>query len=226
MMRQVGEHAGRTCLALERLAHGQVHLRPPQPAEPVEKRAAHELVGEPVCQRPGRKLLEHSAADSLVEGGQQLRLREAGGPAHDAELELRSGRGRKLEQVDGPGGQAGEPLGDDLTNALGSAELSQRPGEPDCAIGDLDDAGLDERAPQLADEERVAVGQVADRPCELLRAGADVTPCGAADELRYVVARKAGEPQPHDVVGPAQVGERLGECSRQVGVCVTEGADQ
>ena len=93
-------------------------------------------------------------------------------------------------------------------------------------LGDLDDPGLDERAPQLADEERVAVGEVADRLCELRRAGADVTARGAADELRYVVARKAGEPQPHDVVGSAQVGERLGERSRHVGLGVAEGAEQ
>ena len=86
--------------------------------------------------------------------------------------------------------------------------------------------GLDERAPQLADEERVAVGEVADRLRELGRAGADLAARGAADELRHVVAGEAGEPQPHDVVGAAQVGERLRERLRHVGLGVAEGGEQ
>ena len=45
------------------------------------------------------------------------------------ELELRPGDGGELEQVGGARGQAREPLADHLADALGGAELGQRPGD-------------------------------------------------------------------------------------------------
>ncbi len=228
VVREVGERAGRALVvALERLADGEVQLRAAQAGEPVVERAAHELVREPVGQlRLGRDLLDHPAARGLLDRGVQLGLREAGGAADDVQLELGPGGGRELQQVDRPGRQAGEALGDDLAHALGGAELRQRAGQAQGSAVDLDDPGLDERAPQLADQERVPVGELADRVREVGRAGADLAARGAGDELGHLVVGEAAELEAHDVVGAAQVGERLGERLRHVGVGVAEGAEQ
>ena len=87
--------------------------------------------------------------------------------------------------------------------------------EPQLAVDDLDDVRVHQRPPQLADQERVAGGQVADRPGELR----DVrVRSGAPDEVGHVLAGEPGEAQAHDVVGAAQVGERLRQRVRHLGV--------
>ena len=60
---------------------------------------------------------------------------------------------------------------------------------------------------------------------ELGRAGVDVGPPGVADELADLLVGEAGQPQPDDVVGAAQVGERLRERGREVGLGVAEGGE-
>ena len=105
----------------------------------------------------------------------------------------------------------------------GLPELLGRAMHADRAAGELDRPRLDQRAPQLADQERVAVGEVADRGRELGRH--EVGTRREPDELGHLVAREPGEAQPHDVVA-AQVGERLRERLRHVGLGVAEGGDQ
>ena len=183
------------------------------PREPVVERPAHELVGEAVGEPARRQLLDHPAAHRLVERGQQLGVPRGRRPADDVELELRPTVAASSSRSLVAGRQAREPLADDLAHALGRAELGERPRERDRAVDDLDRAGLDERAPQLADQERVALGQVADRPRELREPGAESAPAARRDELGHLVAGEPGEPQPDDVVGPAQVGERLRRAS-------------
>ena len=127
VVREVGEVAPRAPVgALEGLADAQVELRPAHAREPVVERPAHELVREAVGQRARRELLDHPAANGLVEHGEQLGLGEAGGAADDVERELGSGGGGELQEVGGARRQAGEPLADDLAHALGGAELGQR----------------------------------------------------------------------------------------------------
>src|SRR5204863_6634337 len=103
------------------------------------------------------------APDGLVERGEEGGLVQARGPADEVQLELGARRRRELEQVARAGRQPREAFAHDLADALGGPELRRRPGEPDGAAGDLNGAGLDERAPELADQERVAPGEVADR---------------------------------------------------------------
>ena len=172
------------------------------------------------------ELLDHAAADRLVEGGEQLRLLQAGRAADDVELELGPGGRSQLEQVGRARRQAREPLADDLANALRGAELGQRPRQVDRSVDDLDPPGLDQRAPQLADQERVALGEVADRPGQLGGPRAGIGARGPAHELGDLLGGQAGEPQPHDVVRPAQVGERLRERLRHVGLGVAEGGEE
>ena len=91
---------------------------------------------------------------------------------------------------------------------------------------ELDGAGLDQRAPELADEERVPLGEAVDRLCELAQLRAGIASGGAADELGDLVAGEPREPQPDDVVGAAEIGERLGERLRHVRLGVAEGREQ
>ena len=86
----------------------------------------------------------------------------------------------------------------------------------------LDRPGLEQRTPQLADEERVALGEVVDRggerPQRVVGAGAGSAP----DELGHLLPGQPRQPYVDDVV-PAQFGERLGELAGHVGVGVAVG---
>ena len=70
---EVGQSARRVGGAgrLHRLRHLQVQLGPAQARQPVVQGAAHQLVGEPVAQLPGRDLLDHAAAHRLLQRGRQ-----------------------------------------------------------------------------------------------------------------------------------------------------------
>ena len=223
VMREVGQRTARARLgALQRLADAQVQLGPPHAGQPVIQRPPHQLVGEAIGQRPRGKLVDHPAAHGLVEAFEQLGVGNAGGAPDHVEAELPAGGGRQLQQLDGPVGQAGEPLADDLAHALGRTEVHRRAGQPHGPVDELDHPGLDEIAPQLADQEGVAAGEIADRLRQPRRPGVDLAARGVADELGDLLAREAGDPHPDDGVGAAQVGERLGQRLGDVGLGVAE----
>ena len=148
------------------------------------------------------------------------------GSEDDVELELRPDGRRQLEQVGRLGREAREALADHLANALGCSELRDRPGERDRAVDHLDRAGLDERPPELVDEERVSFGEVADRPRQIAEPFARVGSGRTPHELHDVVAGQPAEPQADDVLGSAEVGERLRERLRHVGLGVAERGEQ
>jgi hypothetical protein len=154
--------------ALERFPDAEMQLGSPQPREPVVESPPHDLVGEAAGQSLIVELLDHAAAHCLLERGEELGLGDAGGAADRLQLELRPGGCRELEQIDGSRGQPGQPLADHLADAFGRAELGERPGRPHLPISDLDYSRLHHRAPQLADEEGVAGGEVVDRGRKLV----------------------------------------------------------
>ncbi len=78
---------------------------------------------------------------------------------------------------------------DDLAHALRRRELVELTAEPDGAAGDLHRAAVDEAAPQLADQERVARRHVGDRARELGQAL--LAARRAAHELGHLVAGQA-----------------------------------
>ena len=98
--------------------------------------------------------------------------------------------------------------------------------ERDRAVDHLDRAGLDERPPKLVDEERVSFGEVADRPRQIAEPFARVGSGRAPHELHHVLAGQPAEPQADDVLGSAEVGERLRERLRHVGLGVAERGEQ
>ena len=134
-------------------------------------------------------------------------------------------RGR-LKQLGGRRRQPGEAPAGDLADALGAGELLGRADDAQRAAVDLDRAGLGERPPQLADQEGVAAGQLAHRGRQARQLGAGLAAGGAAGQLADLGRGEALKPQPHDVLGAAQVGERLGQRARHLGLGVAEGRDQ
>ena len=190
----MGEIGGRrTPGALERLPHAQVQLGAARRGQRVVERAADQLVREAVREPDRRQLLDHAGVHGLVERGQQLADVGARGGAQHLELELRARRRGQLQQLAGRGPQPREPPAHDLAHALRRAEVTR----------------VGEGAPELADEERVAAGELADRAGDLRV---------RAHELGHLVAGQPREPQAHDVLGAAQVGERLAQRVRHVGV--------
>jgi hypothetical protein len=65
-----------------------------------------------------------------------------------------------------------------------------------------------------------------DRARQLAKLGLGVAPGGAADQVGDLLPREPGETHSHDVVGAAQVGKRLRELLRHVGLGVAEGCDE
>jgi hypothetical protein len=222
MVGDIAERAGRAVgdALVERLGDPQVELRTTPRGEPVVERPAHELVGEPVSERVARHLLDHAARDGLVERRGERRRVDAPGLADHVGLELGAGDRRQLEHSPRPGLEPREPLVDHVAHALRRVEPVQRVGKVGAGPGG---AGLDELAPQLRQQERIAAGQLEDRLGQ--RGQALEAAAGLADEVLDVVGREAREPQPRDLLVPAQVDERVAELLRHVGLGVAERRD-
>ena len=223
MVGEIGERATRAPAArLERLADAEVQLGASRPREAVVERAPHELVAEAPHALAAGDLVDHAAGVGLVERAQQLGVGEAGGAPDDVELDLRPrGRG-ELEEVDRGRREPGEPPAHHLPDALGTVQLARRAMHVDLVVRELDRARLDQRPPELAEQERVAHGE---RVQGLRERDRRIAPRRAADELRHLRVRQAGQPEPDDVVA-AQVGEGLGEYGRDVRLRVPERREQ
>ena len=81
-------------------------------------------------------------------------------------------------------------MADDLADAFRASDRLERPRKPDRPADQLDGSGLDEAAPQFADEKRVAFGEVVDCLRELAHLGTEFVACGAANEGRRPRRRK------------------------------------
>ena len=212
--------------ALQCLRNAEVKLGATQAREPVIERASHDLVGEAPGQPLRRELLDHPARHPLLEGGEQIRLAEIGSTADRLEPELGAGRGAELEQIRRLRSQAREPLSDQLADALRRPQGRQWLGQVEAIADDLDRPGLEEGSPQLADEESVAAGEIADRDREPVKLGPGVALGSLAEELGDLRLGEPGETHPNQVVGAAEVSQRLGKLARNVGIGVAVGHQQ
>ena len=108
---------------------------------------------------------------------------------------------------------------DDLADALGAAQVGERPVGPAALPARL---GVDERPPQLGHEERVAAGQLAQRACDLALLGARIAIAGEIDELRDLLRAQTGEPHADHAFRAPQVGERGRQRLRDLRLGVAE----
>ena len=208
---------------LEGLRDPQVRLGAARGREPVGDRAPHELVLEPVREHRAALLDDEPALHRPVDGGEERLVRQAARMPDRLELEARTGHGRELEHGGGLRLEAGDPLADHLPHRRRRRDLARGP-HRDHAAGPGDDpARLDELAPELRQEERVAAGQLGEGRGQLRRRrGAG----GEPDELAHLVGREPAEPDPDDALGPGDVDERVGEARRHLVDRVAEGGDE
>ena len=168
------------------------------PTEPVVQRAPHELVGEVPGQARRRRSPRSSRCGPPRRAPREARVprrRRHGGRrrARTPHLPWRRARADRCSRR-----QACEPLAYHLANALRACQLGGRAHHSHLAVGQLDGPGLDERAPELAHQESVAVRQVADR-VRPARAGR-----GRAHRLRRAGRTRATSSPER----PASAGER------------------
>ena len=154
--------------ALERLADAEVQLGAADAGDPVVDGAAHELVREAAGgRRPGQLLEQSRLAVASSTAASERAPVEPGGLGEDAQLEPRPGDGRQLEQSRSSPAQPRQALPHDVADPLGAAQLGDRPRQVHAAVRDLDGAALAQVAPELAEQQRRPVGELADRGSEL-----------------------------------------------------------
>jgi hypothetical protein len=142
-------------------------------------------VRESVDQPAPRELLDDPAADRLIQGAKQLGLGQTGSTADDVELELGARRRREVQQNAGRGREPRQPFAHDLANAVRSSQGRERTRQTHHSVDHLHDLGLAERAPELAHQERVAIGQLDDGGGQLGEIALDPPLSGALDELDH-----------------------------------------
>ena len=196
---------------LERLGDAEVQLRAPKGRQAVVQRPAYELVGESEREGSPGHLLHHAGTHRLVERRRKRRLGKHVGLAQHVELELGTGNGREPQQIPCLGRQTRESLADDLANTLGRGKLGEGAPHQRRRSVDLDRPRLDQGSPELAQEKRVALGEIADAGRELREGDLPGGARGATHEFLDLVAREAVEPEPNDVICTAEVGERVGQ---------------
>jgi hypothetical protein len=189
---------------LQGQADAVVEPAPARGREVLVQRLAHELVGERVAPGGGRVLAHDPGPLGLGQGLDEGPGAQAADPAQEPQVEVAADHRGHLEVGHRLGGQAGQPATEQAAELLGDA----RPGSGRHAPGPGQLAVGEQGPDQLADEQRVALGDLVD-PGHHRRGG-----------------RLAGQP-PHvgGHLGPAEAAEREaaphpGQVAEQVGQLV------
>ena len=124
------------------------------------------------------------------------------------------------------GVEPAQPLADHLSHALRAGQLVDRPHRLEPPAGRLDGAGLDQHPPQLGDQERVALGEIADRGGHRDQLVVALAARGPQHELGRVPRIQPGDPQPGDGVRAPQVGQQVAQRRAVRGVRLAVGGDQ
>ena len=173
---ELGQDAGRIGRvdALERLADAEVKLGSADPDDPVVDGAAHELVREAAGRRRLRQLLDDPGPDASSTAAASASRSSPAASASTRSSNRGPGDGRELDGRGRLGSQPREALPHDVADPLGAAQLGERPRNCDAGVRHLDRAALAQVAPELAEQERRAAGELAERRGELRVASASV----------------------------------------------------
>ena len=145
--------------ALERLGHAEVDLGAARSREAVDHGPAHQLVCEAVREAPRRHLDHETAPLRLVDGVEKRALLERRGPTQRVELELCARDRRELEHGGGRGIEPSQALAHDGAYRVRRTELRCRARELKDPVGGVDRAAVQQLAPELREEERIAGGE-------------------------------------------------------------------
>ena len=187
-------------------------------------RAPHERVREP--ERAGAEILDRRARDRGLEQLEHGGAVGAGDGRQQLDREHRSGHRRDLQQIASRLGEAVDAPPDHRTDAVGAVErVQRRQRAPMGAVLD-EGAGLHEVAPQLAEQERVAVGLLGehlDRPC---RYCVDRGARRGLDERGDALTVEAGDLHAREAFETVELGERLVEGVVDIGRRLAMRGDQ
>ena len=125
--------------------------------------------------------------------------------SEEIQSELGTHDRRELDEVCRLLGQRGEAAADDLAHAVRRGDLLQRAPQPNPSSVQLDRVSVDERPPQLAEEEGIATSEIAERDGEAGRG--DAVGHSGGDEVGHVLDEEPREMQRHGVAGAAKVGD-------------------
>ena len=148
-------------------------------------------------------------------------LVEAAGLGEDGELEPGPGDRRQLDRGRRLRCELRESLTHDVADPFGAVDLRESPRQLG-AVAELESAALAQVAPQLAEEQRGAVGEAADRRDELLRR---LHIHLGAHELAHFLNGEIAERESAQAVYPREVAERIREGRAHVLTAVAVGSD-
>ena len=124
------------------------------------------------------------------------------------------------------GREVDQPLADDVSDAFRAGQVAHRPGDGYLVFGQFNGTSLDERPPELADQEGVAGGESVHRVGAVPDGAGEVGVRRALNELRHLLGRESAEVQAHDVVSPSEIGEGVDEWFGKVGAGIAEGGNE
>ena len=201
---------------LDRLADAAVEARAAGGGQVLLERLAQQRVGERVAPGHARGLDQDARAHGGVEGVEQLVLGHVDDALEHRQLELAADQRRDLKHALRALGQPRDAALDHVAQAVGHREAAAL-----AAVARV--AALLQVAHELLDEERVAVGLVADRLHGRVRRRLAVR---VAHQRGHLVQVEALEVQPRQRAVALQVGQRLEQrvAGRQLVVAV--GAEQ
>ena len=197
----------------------QVKLGAAQSGQPVIKRAADQLMGEPEDEPARLDLLDHPVGDRL-----RRALRSSASASRRARRQpgrTRIRDRRELQQLAGGRLRRARRWANDLAHASGLPSSDSVSASCRAGVDRTDHGGVVDRAPQLGDQECVTAGEFVQDPRDLGgRPGCRRRPRWR--RTRRSPGAQAPQSQPCDALGAAQVDERRRKRRGDLGLRVTK----
>ncbi len=208
---------------LERFGHRAMQAHSTARAELVVQRRTDERVREPPA--IDLHLVEQAGFNRRGHRGEHLVLALAARPHDDVEIELASDDRRHSQHLVRHRAEAAEAPADHVTHALGNADAVDRDVDGPSAVALEQGARLREVSEHLDDEERIALGFVADRAGELEALGPRLVAGVLPEEVDDILGREAVQRAALRSIETAEVRQRVGQRVAPLDIGVAVRAD-
>ncbi len=224
---ELGEDRPRIRLVdpFEGLGDAQVQPRPRRRRQDLLDRVSDEGMGELIGRQTTSDLDEETGVDELVETGADLVDNHVGGQGQNAELDTLTGNCSQFERPPCPPRESGHARRDDIPDAVRRSDTGDVATNDPALVLAGHNTLLDEVAPQLAEEERVASAAIAGHRSKTTKVAVELLAEGAGDELFDAGGVETTQPQAHDALAALQVDQTFGERVGELGCGVAEGGD-